>query len=66
MATRADVRRLALALPDTTEETGRFAFSVANKGKAKAIVWVWMERVEPGRPRVPRADVIAVRVANAQ
>jgi hypothetical protein len=59
MATRADVRRFALALPETTEAADRFAFSVAGKGFA----WSWMERVEPKRPRVENPEVIAVRVA---
>jgi hypothetical protein len=35
MATQADVRRIALALPDTEEATDRFAFSVRNKGKLR-------------------------------
>lgn len=52
MATQADVRRIALALPDTEEVAGRFAFSVRNKGKLKGFVWVWMERIVPNKPRV--------------
>jgi hypothetical protein len=64
MATADDVRRIALSLPETEEEAGRFAFAVRNKGKAKGFVWVWLERVTPKQPRVPRPDVIAVRVAN--
>jgi hypothetical protein len=59
MASRADVRRIALSLPETTEDGG-FHFSVAGKGFA----WVWMERVQPKRARVPNPEVIAVRVAN--
>jgi hypothetical protein len=59
MASQADVRRIALALPETAEEGG-FHFSVAGKGFA----WVWMERLEPKKPRVPNPEVIAVRVAN--
>jgi len=62
MANQKDVRRIALSLPGTREETGRFAFSVENKGKHKGFVWVWLERIEPRKPRVPRADVLAVRV----
>lgn len=64
MATRADVRRIAMALPEVEEASEGFAFSVRNKGKAKGFVWVWMERVTPKRPRVPNPGVIAVRVAN--
>jgi len=64
MATQADVRRIALALPETLEDSSRFAFSVANKGKAKGIVWVWQERIDPKKARVPNPAVIALRVAN--
>ena len=64
MATLNDVRRIALSLPETVEETGRFAFSVRNKGKLKGFVWVWLERIEPKNARVPQAKVVAVRVAN--
>jgi hypothetical protein len=63
MADQDDVRRLALALPEVTESADGFAFSVPNKGKAKAIAWVWNERVEPKKPRVPNPSVLAVRVA---
>ena len=64
MATQADVRRIALSLPDAEEAGDRFAFSVTNKGKLKGFVWVWMERVVPKKTRVPNPGVIAVRVAN--
>src|SRR4026208_1347562 len=64
MATRADARRIALSLPGVEEAPDRFAFSVANKGKLKGFVWVWMERVTPKKPRVPKPGVIAVRVTN--
>lgn len=66
MATQADVRRIALSLPETEETKGRFAFSVSNKGKAKGFVWVWLERAAPKAPRLPNPGVIAVRVANLQ
>jgi hypothetical protein len=59
MATRADVRRIALSLPEAREEPG-FSFTVAGKGFA----WPWMERLDPKKARVPNPDVIGVRVAN--
>ena len=64
MATRADVRRIALSLPGTEEAENHFAFEVRNKGKLKGFTWVWMERVTPKKPRVPNPGVIAVRVPN--
>jgi hypothetical protein len=64
MATQADVRRIALSLPDTEEAADRFAFSVLHKGKLKGFVWVWMERITPKKPRVANPGVIAARVAN--
>ncbi|SRR6266508_1614599 len=64
MANQDDVRRIALALPDTSEAANRFAFSVSNKGKQKAFVWAWNERVEPKKPRIPRSDVVAIRVVD--
>jgi hypothetical protein len=64
MATQADVRRIALSLPEVEEASDRFAFSVRHKGKLKGFVWVWMERVIPKKPRVANPGVIAVRVAN--
>ena len=62
MADQDDVRRIALALPQTTEADDRFAFSVRNGAKQKGFVWAWNERVEPRQPRVPSGDVVAVRV----
>jgi hypothetical protein len=64
MATQADVRRIALSLPEVEEDANRFAFSVRNKGKLKGFVWVWLERVAPRKARVPQPKVIALRVAN--
>jgi hypothetical protein len=64
MADQSDVRRIALALPETSEAEDRFAFSVANKGKQKGFVWAWNERVEAKKPRVPRSDVVAIRVVD--
>ena len=53
-----------MALPETVAAEDGFAFSVLNKGKPKGMVWAWMERVEPSKPRVPRSNVVAVRVAS--
>jgi len=64
VATQDDVRRIALALPDTTEGEDRFAFSVRKGAEQRGFAWVWMERVDPKRPRVPNPDVLTVRVAD--
>jgi hypothetical protein len=64
VADQADVRRIALSLPGTTERADGLGFSVLNKGKAKQFAWAWNERVEPKKPRVPRADVLAVRIVD--
>jgi hypothetical protein len=62
VADQRDVRRIALALPGTVEGEEKFAFSVEAEGQQKGFAWVWMERIVPGKPRVPRPDVLAVRV----
>jgi len=64
MANQRDARRIAMALPGVTEAPQGFAFSVENKGKAKGFIWVWQERVQPKKPRVPNPRVLAARVAN--
>ena len=64
MATQADVRRIALTLPETEEAETDFAFGIRIKGKLKGFAWVWKERVIPKKPRVPNHAVLAVRVAN--
>ena len=64
MATQADVRRIALSLPGVEEAPDHFAFSVRRKGKRKGFVWVWMERIDPKKPRVPQPTVVAARVAS--
>ena len=64
MATHAEIRRIAMALPGTEENLERFAFSVWNKGKLKGYAWSWAERVHPRKPRVVNKSVLAVRVAS--
>ena len=64
MATQADVRRIAMGFPGVDQEPGWFSFGVVVKGKFKRFIWVWRERVEPKKPKVPNPGVLAVRVAN--
>lgn len=64
MATQDDVRAIAKTLPGAIEAADHFAFSVENKGKAKGFAWVWLERLDPKKARVPQPKVLAVRVAN--
>jgi len=54
-----DARRLAasLALEDASSERA-LSFLVAGR----QVAWSWMERVHPKKPRVPRLEVLAVRV----
>ena len=66
VADQADVRRIALSLPETIESEDNLGFRVRNpsaKSGSKQFAWLWHERVTPGKPRVPRPDVLAVRVA---
>lgn len=64
MATWADVRRIARSLPDTEEAANGFTFSVQVKGKPKGFAWIWRERVDPRKPRVPNRAAVVVRVAS--
>ena len=54
MATEADVRRIALALPDTVESTDDFAFNVMVDGELRRFAWCWKERVDQKIGQVPR------------
>ena len=64
MATWTDARRIARSLPGAQVAPEGFAFSVESQGKHKGFAWIWKERVEPRKPRVPNPGVIAVRVCN--
>lgn len=66
MATQEDVRRIAMALPDSVEGEDRFSFGVLVKGKVKGYVWAWLERIDPKKARVPSSSVIAVRVSGEE
>jgi hypothetical protein len=60
MATLDDAHRIASALREATSEPGGFAYRV----DGRLFTWIWMERVQPKRPRVPNPGVIAIRVAD--
>ena len=64
MTTQEDVRRIALSLPGTEQAKTEFAFGVLNRGKSKGFAWVWQERIQFKKPRVPCEEVIALRVAD--
>jgi hypothetical protein len=59
VADQQDARRIALALPESVESPDHFGFSV----RGKQFAWTWNERVVPRKPRVPRPEVLVVRVA---
>ncbi|MCU1400741.1 MAG: hypothetical protein JWN62_3850 [Acidimicrobiales bacterium] len=45
-------------------DTG-FSFGVrAGSAKPKSMCWVWQERIDPKKPRVPNPAVLAVRVSD--
>ncbi len=56
--------KIALSFPETRREEHDFAFAVRNGKKYKGFAWVWKERVDPKKARVPNPAVLAVRVAN--
>jgi hypothetical protein len=62
VADQDDVRRIARTMPGAVEERGRFAFSVERAGTLRGFVWTWRERVHPKKTKVPRPDVLVVRV----
>jgi hypothetical protein len=64
MATRDDVRRIVARLPGATESEESFGFWVENKGKAKGFIWLWNERVDPKKKKVPNQGVLAITTPN--
>ena len=56
MADNDDVRRIALSLPDAVRDGSGY------RVRGKLFAWTYHERVEPKKPRVPRPDVLAIRV----
>src|SRR5579859_654648 len=64
-----DVRRIALSLPGVVEGAGwqeQTGFSVPSKKRKGGFAWVWMERVDPKKGRVPNPSVIAIRTADLE
>jgi hypothetical protein len=65
MATPADVKRIALGLPDTAQDGEHFRFTVRSGAtELKAFAWSWKERIHPRKARVENLGVLAIRVAN--
>lgn len=62
MADIEDLRRVALSLPGAVEEPGDPRYLVGGR----QFVWTWRERVHPKRTKVPRPDVLVVRVADLE
>ncbi|THD54264.1 MmcQ/YjbR family DNA-binding protein [Phenylobacterium sp.] len=60
MIDAAAIRRLALALPEVVEASrgDQLAFEVTG---GKGLVWSFMLRVHPKKPRIPDASAVAVR-----
>lgn len=55
-----DVRRLAMVLPDVTENDGDARFRV----HGDAFAWPWRERVSAKKPKIERRDVFVIPVAD--
>ncbi len=62
MADVEDLRRIALSLPGAAQTPGDPHFTVGGK----QFVWTWRERVHPRKTKVPRPDVLVVRVPDLQ
>jgi len=60
VATLDDAHRIASALPEATSDPVGFAYRV----EGRLFTWIWMERIQPKRARVPNREVIAIRVAD--
>jgi hypothetical protein len=61
MADHATIRRLAMALPavvETSRGGDHIAFEVAG---GKGLVWTFMRRVHPKKPRIPDPQCVAIR-----
>jgi hypothetical protein len=63
MADLEDARRIALTLPSTNADD---ALAVFDGKKMKGFAWVWLERKDPKKARVPCPDVLAIRTASLE
>src|SRR5262249_14391895 len=59
VATQDDVRRLCLALPDTTEDPDFFRFF----RDGRQFAWAWLQQIDPKKARVASNEVTSVRTA---
>jgi hypothetical protein len=66
MADLTDVRRIVAELPETSTDEAGTSFSVMNRRQPKGLAWVWMERVDPKKPRKPNPEVLAIRVRDLE
>lgn len=64
MASLEDLRRIASRLPGAVVFPDGYGASVSNKGKDKGFAWVWQERIDPKKARVPNPGVLAVIVSS--
>ncbi len=64
MITLEEAGMIASKLPGAAVHPDGCSFFVMKGDKTKGFAWVWMERVEPQKPKVPRLDILAVRVQN--
>jgi hypothetical protein len=61
MVSEDDIHQICLCLPGVSEES---PLSVLNKDKYRGIAWVWNERIDVKKPRVPNPEVYAVRTTD--
>ncbi|MCU1393719.1 MAG: hypothetical protein JWM34_2147 [Ilumatobacteraceae bacterium] len=65
MADLNDIRRIGRALPDVSEGEDGYSLAVAvASGKTKSLCWVWKERFDPKKARVPNTSVLAIRTSS--
>jgi hypothetical protein len=62
VVTQVDVRRVVHTLPHVVERDDCFGFDIVIGAKKLGFVWLWRERVDPKKARVPNPDVLALRV----